>query len=78
MRSPEDKERFLRLFKYQVTEEELTNVVKTLRSPDCAIERLELVKINFTDKMASILALAFNIDCSLKEIIFEKCRLKFS
>ena len=77
MRKPEIKDIFLRLVKYEATEERLANVVKTLRSPDCSIERLELFKASFTDKSAAILATGLSMENSLKEIIFDKCRLKF-
>ena len=53
------------------------SMIKTLEKPDCSIERLELVKIRFTEHIASILAEGLKLrNCTLKEIVFEKCRMK--
>ena len=71
--TPEDKQRSETLTKNDVNEGELNRVVHSLKQPDCAVERLELVGAKINQDLATILANGISLTKTIKELAFRNC-----
>ena len=73
---PENEQNHLKLARYQVTEEELRKTRKLLADGYCIVDRLTLAAVTFNDKKAKLLAKGIELNDSIKELIFTKCKIR--
>ena len=73
---PENKQNYMTLARYQVTEEKLREVREALKNCDCFVNRLTVSSVNFNDKKASLLAQGIEHNDSLTELHIKNCKIK--
>ena len=74
--SPSQQNNHWTLKRGNVTEEYLLKVREVLRQSNCAVQRLQITRVNFTDLKARILAKAISENDSLNELKFKHCKLR--
>lgn len=76
LKTPSNENRHLKLSRYAVTVEELRKTRATLSDSNCAVDRLTVSRVVFTERKARILAQAIAGNDTIGEIKFTRCKMR--